>query len=199
MSFAGDEPLAHVGSFPAAISNLPGLEAAAAGNGFLNRVVDWDLVVRWVPLILRLSEKPYPSLVAETLRVALGASNYVGRAAGANAERSFGEKTGLTAIRIGQLMIPTDAAGRVWLHYAVPHRDRFVSAADILAGKFDPAFFTDRIVLVGTSAAGIVGRFASHPGRARRARRRDPLSCSNRYCKGRVWFGPIGRLGPKSC
>jgi adenylate cyclase len=113
-------------------------------------------VVRWVPLILRLSEKPYPSLVAETLRVTLGASSYVGRAAGANAERSFGEKTGLTPIRIGQLTTPTDAAGRVWLHYAVPHRDRFVSVADIPAGKFDPTFFTDRIVLVGTSAAGIV-------------------------------------------
>jgi adenylate cyclase len=39
-AFAGDEPLAHVGSFPAAISNLPGLEAAAAGNGFLNQFVD---------------------------------------------------------------------------------------------------------------------------------------------------------------
>ena len=83
-AFAGDEPLAYVGSFPAAISNLPGLEAAAAGNGFLNQIVYWHHVVRRVPLILRLSEKPYPSLVAETLRVALGASCYVGRAAGAN-------------------------------------------------------------------------------------------------------------------
>ena len=44
-AFAGDEPLGHVDSFPAAISNLPGLEAAAAGNGFLNQIVDWDHVV----------------------------------------------------------------------------------------------------------------------------------------------------------
>ena len=164
-AFVGDQPLGHVDSFSAAVSSLPGLEAAAAGNGFLNQFVDWDHVVRRVPLILRLGEKPYPSLVAETLRVALGASSYIGRAAGANTEKSFGEKTGLTAIRIGQLTIPTDAAGRVWLHYTapVPRRDRFVSAADVLAGKFDPALFADHIVLVGTSAAGVVNDLQATP------------------------------------
>ena len=66
-AFAGEEPLGHVDSFSAAVSNLPGLEAAAAGNGFLNQFVDWDHVVRRVPLILRLGEKPYPSLAAEAL------------------------------------------------------------------------------------------------------------------------------------
>ena len=162
-ALVGDDPLGHVDSFRAAVANLPGLEAAAAGNGFLNQYVDWDHVVRRVPLILRLGEKPYPSLVAETLRVALGASSYIGRAAGANAEKSFGEKTGLTAIRIGPLTIPTDAAGRVWLHFAVPRSDRFVSAADVLAGKFDRALFADHIVLVGTSAAGVVNDLQATP------------------------------------
>src|SRR5215472_14249696 len=162
-ALAGEDPLGHVDSFSAAVSNLPELEAAAAGNGFLNQYVDWDHVVRRVPLILRLGEKPYPSLAAETLRVALGAPSYVGRAAGANTEKSFGERTGLTAIRIGSLTIPTDPAGRVWLHYAAPQRDRFVSAADVLAGKFDPAFFADHIVLVGTSAAGIVNDLQATP------------------------------------
>src|SRR5271166_293449 len=162
-ALVGDDPLGHVDSFPAAVPNLPVLEEAAAGNGFLNQSVDWDHVVRRVPLVLRLGEKPYPSLVAETLRVALGAHSYVGRAAGANAEENFGERTGLTAIRIGQLTIPTDAAGRVWLHYAVPQRDHFVAAADVLAGNFDPAFFTDHIVLVGTSAAGVVNDLQATP------------------------------------
>src|SRR6516165_4854218 len=162
-AFVGDQPLGHVDSFSAAISSLPDLEAAAAGNGFLNQFVDWDHVVRRVPLVLRLGERPYPSLVAETLRVALGASTYVGRAAGANGEQSFGEKTGLTAIRIGSLTIPTDAAGRVWLHYAMPRRDRSVSAADVLSGSFDPALFADHIVLVGTSAAGVVNDLQATP------------------------------------
>src|SRR5271169_2880983 len=142
-ALAGEDPLGHVDSFSTAVSNLPELESAAAGNGFLNQHVDWDHVVRRVPLILRLGEKPYPSLAAEIIRIALGERSYVARAAGANTEKSFGEKTGLTAIRIGQLVIPTDPAGRVWLHYAMPRRDRFVSAADVLAGKFDRALFAD--------------------------------------------------------
>ena len=162
-ALAGEEPLGYVGSFSAAVSNLPELEAAAAGNGFLNQSVDWDHVVRRVPLVLRLGEKPYPSLAAETLRVALGVRSYVGRAAGANAEKSFGEKTGLTAIRIGQFMIPTDAAGRVWLHFAAPRRDRFVSADDVLAGKVNPALFAGHIVLVGASASGVVNDLQATP------------------------------------
>jgi adenylate cyclase len=138
-AFAGNDPLRHVGVFPKAIPNLPVLEDAAAGNGFLNQYVDWDNVVRRVPLVLKLGDKAYPSLAAEALRLALGAGSYIGRAAGANNETSFGENTGLTAIRIGQLTVPTDAAGRVWLRYAPPQRNRLVSAAAILGGNFDRA------------------------------------------------------------
>jgi adenylate cyclase len=155
-AFAGDDPLGHVDSFPAAVDNLPALEVAAAGNGFLNQWTDWDHVVRRVPLILKFGDTPYPSLAAETLRLAFGAHGYVGRAAGANGERNFGEKTGLTAIRIGRLTVPTDASGRVWLYYAPPRFDRLVSATDVLAGHFDPALFADHIVLIGTSAAGVI-------------------------------------------
>ena len=117
-AFAGDDPLGHVDNFTNAVANLPVLEAAAAGDGFLNQLPEWDHVVRRLPLVLTLDGKPYPSLAAEALRLAVGATTYVGRAAGANGEKSFGQDTGLTAIRIGPLTVPTDAAGRVWLHYA---------------------------------------------------------------------------------
>ena len=127
---AGDDPLGHVDSFSAAVSNLPELEAAAAGNGFLNQYLDWDHVVRRVPLILRLGDKPYPSLAAEALRVALGAPSYVGRAAGANAEKSFRRKYRVdgdphrTADDADRCRRPGVASLR-----AVPQRDRFVSAS----------------------------------------------------------------------
>ncbi len=155
-AFAGDDPLGHVDNFTAAIPNLPEFEAAAAGDGFLNQYLDPDHVVRRVPLILTLNGKPYPSLDAEALRVAFGATTFVGRAAGANGEKNFGQDTGLTALRIGPLTVPTDAAGRVWLYYARREPDRTVSAANVLAGKFDPAMFSGNIVLIGTSAAGVI-------------------------------------------
>jgi adenylate cyclase len=162
-AFAGDDPLHFVDRFPAAISNLPAFQNAALGNGFLNEHVDWDQIVRRVPLIMRLGDKPVFSLAAEILRVATGGRTYVARAAGANGEKSFGENTGLTTMRIGPLTIPTDAAGRVWVYYAKPDPNRRISAARILAGDFDPALIKDHIVLIGTSAAGVVNDVKATP------------------------------------
>ncbi|HTV89265.1 MAG TPA: CHASE2 domain-containing protein, partial [Stellaceae bacterium] len=160
---AGNEPLRDVESFPAAIGDLPVLQQAAAGNGFLNRHVDWDDIVRRVPLIMRLGQKPVFSLVAETLRVVTGAHTYLAKAAGANGETSFGRNTGLTQVKIGPLTLPTDAAGRVWVYYAPFDTKEVISAAKILSGDFDPAFFKGRIVLVGTSANGVVNDTQSTP------------------------------------
>ena len=171
-AMTGTDPLGHVESFPKVVPNLPVIEAAAAGDGFLNQYLDWDHVVRRVPLILTLSAKgsaqasavtPYPSLAAEALRLAFGASTYILRASGANGERNFGQDTGLTAIRIGPVTVPTDAAGRVWLHYAAHDPDRYISAADILAGTFDPARISGHIVLVGTSASGVINDLQATP------------------------------------
>lgn len=155
-AFVGNDPLKYVNGFTRAIPNLPAFEAAAAGNGFLNQHLDWDNVVRRVPLVLKLGNKPYPSLVAEILRVVSGAHTYIGRAAGAQAEKSFGQATGLTDLRIGNLIIPTDRAGRVALHFAEPQPNLFVSAKDVLAGTVNPALIRDNIILVGTSAEGII-------------------------------------------
>jgi adenylate cyclase len=162
-AFAGNEPLRFVDTFPAAISDLPEFQAAAAGNGFINRHVDWDDIVRRVPMIMRLDDKPVFSLVAEILRIATGARTYVAKAAGANGEASFGQATGLTTLKIGPLTIPTDAAGRVWIYYAKPSQARFISAAKILSGDFDPALVKGHIVLVGTSAEGVVNDSQSTP------------------------------------
>jgi adenylate cyclase len=155
----GANPLRFVRSFPDAVSALPQFEKSAAGNGFVNQISDWDNVVRRVPLLLRLGDKAVPSLAAEALRVGLGASGYIGRYSGAQAAKSFGVNTGLNAIKIGPLEVPTDAKGQVAVHYARQRPrgldPRYISASKILAGDFDPARIADRIVLVGSSAAGL--------------------------------------------
>jgi adenylate cyclase len=162
-AFVGTDPLGHVENYTHVVANLPVFEAAARGDGFLNQYLDWDHVVRRVPLILTLNGTSYPSLAAEALRLAIGASTYVGRAAGANGEANFGQDTGLTAIHFGSITVPTDAAGRVWLHFARRQRDLSLSAADVLTGKFDPARVAGQIVLIGTSAAGVVNDLQATP------------------------------------
>jgi len=156
---AGADPVKFVQSFPEAVSARSEFEKAAVGDGFVNQISDWDNVVRRVPLLLRLGDKAVPSLAAEALRVGLGASGYIGRYSGAQAATSFGENTGLNAIKIGPLAVPTDARGQVAVHYARSRPreadPRYISAAKIISGDFDPARVADRIVLVGSSAAGL--------------------------------------------
>ena len=156
---SGADPLRFVRSFADAVCALPQLQKAAAGDGFVNQISDWDNVVRRVPLLLRLGDKAVPSLAAEALRVGLGASGYIGRYSGAQAAKSFGENTGLNAVKIGPLAVPTDAKGQVTVHYMRPRpRDtdpRYISAGKIITGNFDPARIAERIVLVGSSAAGL--------------------------------------------
>ena len=155
-SAPGWNPLRYVRSFPDAVSALSPLQKAAAGNGFDNELPDeWDNVVRHVPLILRLGDKPVPSLAAEALRLSTGAHGYIVKGAGANGEQSYGENTGLNSVKIGPLVVPTDRSGQVWAHFAPPDPDLYISAADILAGKFDPAKIADHIVLIGASYAAL--------------------------------------------
>jgi adenylate cyclase len=152
---AGSDPLAHVDNFVEAVGDLTELQRAAKGNGFVNWHSHWDNVVRRMPLVFRLKGRPVASLAAETLRVAVGAHTYIGRAAGSNAEKSFGENTGLTELKIGNLMVPTDGTGQVWLYYAKPDPGKVISAADVLAGNVDADRVNGNIVLIGATAAAL--------------------------------------------
>lgn len=112
-------------------------------------------MLRRVPLVLRLGDRIYGSLVTEALRVAQGASTTIIRASGAQATASFGAETGIDSIKIGDFIVPTDANGKFWLHYAPISRERTVPAWKVLAGEAGEDTFDGTIVLVGTSAAGL--------------------------------------------
>jgi adenylate cyclase len=155
----GVNPRNNVYGFPGAIPALPLLQNAASGNGAINAVPDRDAIVRRVPMILQAGDDLYPSLVAESLRVALGASTYLVKSTGSQAY-SFGgftsilrRETGVGEIGIGKLHVRTDPNAQMWL-YDTGHRpERFISAWKFLYGV--PADVAGAIVLVGTSAAGL--------------------------------------------
>ncbi|HLY45354.1 MAG TPA: adenylate/guanylate cyclase domain-containing protein [Stellaceae bacterium] len=156
-----EDPWRYVDSFPEAVAALPELQKSAAGNGFVNEPSDWDNIVRHVPLVFRLANKPVPSLAAEAMRVGFGGRGYLVRYAGAQAEQSFGENSGLNAVEIPvpaahtAIRVPVNRAGQVTVYYARRDPRRYISAADIVAGKFAPERIADHIVLVGSSAAGL--------------------------------------------
>jgi adenylate cyclase len=152
---AGDDPTLFVRTFTSAVANLRELETVALGNGALNSTPDVDQVIRRVPLVLALQDQLYPSLVAEALRVAQGARTNIVKSSGASGIWSFGERTGVSAIRIGQLEVPTDPEGRLWVKFTRHEAARYVPAWTVLEDDFDPDAVAGQIVLVGTSAAGL--------------------------------------------
>jgi adenylate cyclase len=156
LSFGGDDPLQFLPrAFRGAIASLPELEAAASGNGCFNQLPERDGVIRRVPLFFRLGDAMYPSLAAEALRVAQGASTYVVNASGAHGEASFGEHTGIVSVRIGRLILPTDEQGRLWMHDTGPIPERMLPAWRLFEPDLDRDLIDGHIVFIGTSAAGL--------------------------------------------
>lgn len=140
-------PFAHL--FSRAVPSLPLLSQAASGNGALTFVPDNDGVVRRVPLLLRLGDTLVPSLVAEVLRVGQGAQNYMVRT-------SPIQGVGLTDVKIGQFTVPTTAAGEAWVHFSGPIKERTIPAWKVLEGVVPDSELKGSLMLVGTSAQGLM-------------------------------------------
>ncbi|MCW5770422.1 MAG: adenylate/guanylate cyclase domain-containing protein [Rhodospirillaceae bacterium] len=145
---AGANPLHALFGGLGAVATLPALEAAAKGNGALNWIPGRDLVVRRVPAVMRVGDQIYPTLFAELLRVGQGAQSYKIRAVQNGAA--------IEAIQIGRAAVPTDAEGRLVVYFARRDPARSIPAWKILAGDFKPADLEGRIIIVGTSAAGLL-------------------------------------------
>jgi len=158
---AGDDPRPFVAGFNVVTANLPMLDEAAHGIGAFNWLADRDQIVRRVALMYRLGSALVPSLAAEALRVAQGASTYVIKAANASGETAFGQSTGLNHIRIGKIEVPTDSGGGVYLKFRHFNKSAYIPAWKVLAGQVSQSEIDGRIILIGTSAAGLLDLRAS--------------------------------------
>jgi hypothetical protein len=71
-TYGGEPPLMYVHRYKGHMTNLPQLELAASGHGYLNTEPDQDGVVRFMPSLVAVQEALAPTLVLELLRVAGG-------------------------------------------------------------------------------------------------------------------------------
>jgi adenylate cyclase len=156
VAFAGDDPAQFLPVQPGAVSAIPILEAAAKGDGSVNTEIEGG-IIRRVPLLFKLSgqEGIYPALSIEALRVAQGASTYLVKSSGASSEMSFGEHTGIVAIKTGNLEVRTDGKGRLVLYDSGQQEQRYISAADVLLDKVPAERLEGQVVFVGTSVIGL--------------------------------------------
>ena len=105
-------------------------------------------------MLVSVAGKVLPTLDAEALRVAQAASTYIVKSTNASGEESFGAPGGVVGVKIGGLTVPTDEKGRIWIRYSNQPFDA-IGASDFLTGAFDPEAVAGKIVLLGSSAAGL--------------------------------------------
>src|SRR5262245_27245204 len=149
----GGDPAPFVRHFPAALASMEEISVAAAGRGLIS--VDPEHgVVRRLPLLAAVGDTLMPALGLEMLRVAADAPAL---AVSVGTDR-------VRAVAVGDLVVPTERDGRVWLHYSRRDPRRFVSAVDVLAGRVDPERLKDRFVLVGVTATGLADLHATPLG-----------------------------------
>jgi adenylate cyclase len=155
-AFTGDDPALFLPVQQGTVRSIAILEAAAKGNGSVNTDLE-SVVIRRVPLLFRLAgqEGLFPALSIEALRVAQGASTYLVKSSGASSELSFGAKTGIVAIKTGDLEVRTDARGRLVLYDSGHREERYISARDVLEDKVPPEKLEGQVIFVGTSAIGL--------------------------------------------
>ncbi len=155
-SYGGDDPRLFAPYYPGAAASLAVLQTPAQGAGALNWIPEFDQIIRRMPMVVRIEDTLYPSLVADALRLAQGASTYVVKSSGASGEAAFGEKTGIVKIRVGDFEVPTEANGQMWVRFSSQSRDRYLPAWKVLNGEIGADQIAGRIILIGTSAAGLL-------------------------------------------
>jgi adenylate cyclase len=142
----GPDPSPYLIAFPYILRNLPQLEQAAVGHGLISIRTERDGMVRRVPIVMQAEDKIVPALTLDLLRVATGSSTIMIRT----------DESGIQSVAVPGLELPTDRNGRIWVYFGPHDKARFVSAKDVVEGNVAPERFAGKLVLVGTSAIGLL-------------------------------------------
>ncbi len=142
----GTDPTPFLVSFPGLLRNLLPIEQAAAGRGLFSINPERDGIIRRVPMIMEAQGALAPALTMEMLRVV----------SHAGAIQVHAGEAGVQSVLVPGLVVPTDRNGQVWVHFNKHDPARYVSAKDVLQGRLAPDRLRGRLVLIGTSAIGLL-------------------------------------------
>jgi len=151
-TFIGQDPTPDLPHLNGALGPLTILAKSAAGIGFVNWQADADRVVRRVPLLIVVNGQIQPSFAIECLRVAQGASTYLIKSADLGGS-SPGQGAGVAAIKVGDLVVPTEPAGDIRAYFAAMDPSLSTPAWKLFQPGPDLADLAGKIVVIGASAS----------------------------------------------
>ena len=97
-------------------------------------------------MIMLAQGKLMPSLTFEMLRVVTKADTILVKS----------DEAGVRSVAVPGFQLPTDRNGQLWVYFSKHDRTRYVSAADVLEGAVGPEMVGQKLVLIGTSAVGLL-------------------------------------------
>lgn len=152
----GKRPIAFVG-WDGYGGNLPELQKNAVSAGYFNPLVDFDGVVRRLPMIMEYQGAYYEALSLAMTRVLLGSPKLTpGYAASGSADYAGLEWLSISMSN-GDLQIPVDQHVSALIPYRGKEGSfRYISVADVIQGRTPVAELTNKIILIGTSAPGLL-------------------------------------------
>jgi adenylate cyclase len=144
--------------------NLPALQRAARRGGFFNPVVDFDGSVRRVPLVSEYRGAFYEALSLAIVRTLFGDASLT--PVFDDPADPGARLTGFTLhTPRGALSIPVDANGAALVTYrGYQGSFPYYSVADLLHERIAPGALAGKIVLVGTTAPGLVDQRTTPAG-----------------------------------
>ena len=142
-------------SAPGYSGNIAPLQAVATAAGHLYQALDPDGVTRSVPMFMQVGDGFYEAMSLAVLRVYLGNAPIKIETTIVDAG---GRKLGwMRFVHVGDAVrIPLDERMAALVPYRSEGSFRYVSATDVIRGTLGADELKDRIVIVGTSARGLV-------------------------------------------
>ena len=129
------------------VRNLHELEDAAPAMGWFGYIPDIDNIVRYLPMLVRHQDAVYAPLSIKLLRAYSQTDTL---------EPLVDARGIMTGMQFGNYRVPTGVDSRYYIHFRHHTRANFVSAVDVIHGKVDPQKLAGKMVLVGTSAEGLL-------------------------------------------
>lgn len=142
-------------TFPGYTSNLLELQKSAASAGHFSLDPDADGIIRRVPMLAEFEGAFYEPLSLAMVRMIIGGPNII---PGYPSDRIWSKNySGLEWLELGPLRVPVDENVTALIPFRGKQRSfNYISAIDVLNERVDPAQLQGKIVLVGTSAPGLL-------------------------------------------
>ena len=151
----GENPLNYLYNFQGYITSLSEFNDAAKGLGSISILDSTDGVLRFVPLFLNINNQLIPSLSLESVRLLNNENSYLIRS----------DTSGIQEIKTRTYNFETNENALNYVKYKRINEGAYISAVDILRDNFDKNFLKNKIILIGSSAAGIFDLIKAPNGR----------------------------------